>query len=697
MNHDQENLNRIMDLWIENRELNRKALFADGTNQYRIPWEPDKNESVRFRFRTGKQTIDGVCFCVDQCRYKMAMADEDSLFYYYEVDYVLGEDLIEYWFEVELDGTVCYYNTFGDSLERKPDYDFMLTPGFKTPNWAKGAVIYQIFVDRFCNGDTSNDVKDREYVYIGEESREVNNWYKYPDSVGVREFYGGDLQGVLDKLDYLQYLGVEVIYLNPIFVSPSNHKYDTQDYDYVDPHFGVIANDGGEVLPEGVNNNLLASKYRQRVTDLSNLEASNQLFIQLVEDIHRRGMKIILDGVFNHCGSFNKWLDRERIYEESKDYEKGAYVDGESPYHSFFRFYKEEWPYNHHYDGWWGHNTLPKLNYEESPMLVDYIMGIAKKWIRPPYSIDGWRLDVAADLGYSNEYNHYFWKEFRSRVKEKKEDAIIIAEHYGDASSWLLGDQWDTVMNYDAFMEPITWFLTGMEKHSDEYRPHLIGDDDYFIQTMKQAMSRFQSQSLYTAMNELSNHDHSRFLTRTNHVVGRTEWLGAHVANEGVSIPVFMEAVVMLMTWPGAPTIYYGDEAGLCGFTDPDNRRAYPWERENQDLISFHRDIIKIHKSYEALKVGSFKFLYSQRNVLVYTRFDGKDKFIILIHNDTQPLELTIDVWEAGITDEDTLVELIRTKEDGYTLEAVTYNVEKGQITISLSPLSAVVLKNILW
>ena len=149
--------------------------------------------------------------------------------------------------------------------------------------------------------------------------------------MGVREFYGGDLKGVMEKLDYLQELGVEVLYFNPLFVSPSNHKYDIQDYDYIDPHYGVIVEDGGEVLPEGETRNRKATKYQKRVTDLKNLEASNQLFIELVEELHKRGMKIILDGVFNHCGSFNKWMDRERIYEGQEDYEPGAFVSADSP------------------------------------------------------------------------------------------------------------------------------------------------------------------------------------------------------------------------------------------------------------------------------------------------------------------------------------------------------------------------------
>ena len=216
-------------------------------------------------------------------------------------------------------------------------YDFRIVPGFSTPDWAKGAVMYQIYTDRFYDGDPSNNVEDNEYYYIGGYSRKVTDWDKYPDTMGVREFYGGDLQGVIDKLDYLQELGVEVLYFNPLFVSPSNHKYDIQDYDYIDPHYGVIAEDGGEALPDGETDNSRATMYQKRTASRKNLEASNQLFIKLVEELHRRGMKIILDGVFNHCGSFNKWMDRERIYEGQEDYEPGAYVDRESPFHNYFQ------------------------------------------------------------------------------------------------------------------------------------------------------------------------------------------------------------------------------------------------------------------------------------------------------------------------------------------------------------------------
>ena len=199
----------------------------------------------------------------------------------------------------------------------------------------------------------------------------------------------------------------------------------------------MIVEDGGNILAEGDHENANATKYQKRVTDKKNLEASNEFFVQFVEEVHRRGMKVILDGVFNHCGSFNKWLDRERIYEKQEGYAPGAYVSADSPYRSYFRFFQEErerWPYNGSYDGWWGHDTLPKLNYEDSPKLEAYIFEIAKKWVSPPYNADGWRLDVAADLGRSNEYNHEFWKKFRKVVKEANPEALILAEHYGDPS-----------------------------------------------------------------------------------------------------------------------------------------------------------------------------------------------------------------------------------------------------------------------
>lgn len=676
--------------------LHKHALFSDGTKDYRNPPEPGENEEVTLTFRTAKNNVDIVWLCNGQGKIPMEKHKTRGPFDFYRVKVQLKTTEYRYYFEIASGMLHCYYDRMGVTPQVRPEYSFAIVPGFSTPDWAKGAVMYQILVDRFYNGDPSNDVKNNEYYYIKVYSQHVDNWEQCPANFGVGEFYGGDLAGVLKKMDYLQDLGVEVLYFNPLFVSPSNHKYDIQDYDYIDPHYGVIIEDGGEELKEGETDNTKATRYIKRVSDMTNLEASNELFARLVEEAHRRGMRVILDGVFNHCGSFNKWLDRELIYEKEVGYATGAYISADSPYRSFFEFHDQNcWPYNKSYDGWWGHDTLPKLNYEGSKELYDYILDIGRKWVSPPYNADGWRLDVAADLGHSVEFNHQFWRDFRQAVKEANPDAIVLAEHYGDPVEWLHGDQWDTVMNYDAFMEPLTWFLTGMEKHSDGYRQDMLGNFQNFEGAMNYYMTRFLTPSLQCAMNELSNHDHSRFLTRTNHKVGRVEQLGNAAAGEDVNKGVMKEAVVVQMTWPGAPTIYYGDEVGVVGFTDPDNRRTFPWGKEDQELLSFHRDIIRIHRRYEALRTGSLKFLGGDYQVMCYGRFNHLQQFVIIINNDYVERGMEWRVWPAGMDRETRMERIMFTTPESYSLEPEIYEVHNGRIKITLPPNSAVILRNI--
>ncbi len=676
--------------------LNQQALFTDGGPNFVQPMEPKAGDEVKIRFRTARENVEHVYFCAGEERTEMKLASRDRLFDFYETHITVDEKAVKYYFEVHAGGKVCFFNKMGPRKELDSFFNYEITPGFSTPDWAKGAVFYQIYVDRFSNGDPSNDVLDREYIYIGEPVTRVTDWNKYPAKMGVREFYGGDLQGVLDHLDYLQELGVDVLYLNPIFVSPSNHKYDIQDYDYVDPHFTTIAVDEGEVLPEGALNNIQATKYISRVTDKRNLEASNAFFVKFVEEVHSRGMRVILDGVFNHCGSFNKWMDAERLYENQYGYEKGAYVDKNSPYHNYFKFYnEEEWPYNEEYDGWWGHRTLPKLNYEESRQLYEYILKIGRKWVSPPYNVDGWRLDVAADLGYGEEMNHQFWRDFRTAVKEANPEAIILAEHYDDPREWLEGDQWDTVMNYNAFMEPVTWFFTGMEKHSDEKRSDLLGNTRAFLDSMMYHMSRFQYPSLLVSMNELSNHDHSRFLTRTNQTVGRTESMGPEAADANVNKGIMRAAVMLQMTWPGAPTLYYGDEAGVTGWTDPDNRRTYPWGHEDQGLIEYHRKMIRIHKEHEALLTGSLKYLEGAYKVICYGRFTAREKMVVLINGGFDEAKVRVPVWEIGVTEEEELQRIIMSREADFTLEPAVCPVQGGVLEITLPAITAILLKAI--
>lgn len=313
--------------------LNKKALFSDTTEDYVTPAEPSPYDLVTIRFRAAKNNIDRVFFICGSERLLMTRERTDECFDFYSIEVQLENEELSYCFEINVGRIVGYYDArSGLHQDRNDYYNFIIIPGFKTPQWAKGAVMYQIYVDRFCNGDPTNDIQNNEYQYINQKVQHVDDWNRYPATMDVRYFYGGDLQGVMDKMDYLQDLGIEVIYFNPLFVSPSNHKYDIQDYDYIDPHIGKIVDDRGELLQDWQNENRMASKYINRVTNKANLEASNELFAKVVEEAHKRGMKVILDGVFNHCGSFNKWMDRERIYENAEGYEKGAYISADSPY-----------------------------------------------------------------------------------------------------------------------------------------------------------------------------------------------------------------------------------------------------------------------------------------------------------------------------------------------------------------------------
>lgn len=669
-------------------EQQKEALFHDGSSQFCKYNE--KSDTYTFILRTTIGAVNQAFMAIDGYEMRMSHMDTKGRFDYYAINLALGTKMIKYHFRT-VGQYRLYYNVFGASEHFSEEWEFEFTPGFKTPDWAKGAVMYQIMVDRFNNGDKSNDVMTNEYAYIGRGVSKVENWMEPPAVDGTRQFYGGDLQGVIDKLEYLEKLGVEVIYFNPIFVSPSNHKYDTQDYDYIDPHFGKIVNDNGKLLKDGDNNNEHAQRYKVRTTDLANLEASNKLFVELVEKAHAHGIKIIIDGVFNHCGSFNKWMDKEKFYTKNKNYKSGAYISKDSPYNLYFKFLEDRWPDNNSFEGWWGFDTLPKLNYEGSKELCDYIIEVGKKWVSPPYNVDGWRLDVAADLGHSQEFNHEFWKKFRKAVKEANPEAIILAEHYGDANSWLQGDQWDTIMNYDGFMDPVTWFLTGVDKHSDNSNPGMRGDAGTFKLTMQYQMSRMQNQSLLVAMNELSNHDHSRFLTRTNRMVGRVGTAGTAAASQDIDEAIFKQGVVMQMTLPGAPTLYYGDEAGVCGWTDPDNRRTYPWGHENFEILEFYRETIAIHRQHKVFKTGSYKPLVEQRDLLCYGRFDMDNAAFVAINTSDTDKTVSIPTWTLGVEDGESFERLIETSREFYNCGRVKVVQENDVVTVTVKANSSVI------
>ena len=567
--------------------MNKEAFFADTAEDYVIPPEPEEKEAVRFRFRTLKDDAERVDYVIAGGEpARMNHVFSDTRFDYYEITVNAGTGRLSYCFRITSGQEVLYYDTMGPSEGHDDDYNFCVIPGFHVPEWTKGCVMYQILVDRFRNGNTENDVREGEYIYLKKPVHHVGNMDERPAALDVGNFHGGDLRGILDKLDYLKSLGVGALYLNPVFKSPSNHKYDVEDYDCIDPH-----------IAEG--------------------DDPNAFFSYFVKCCHDKGIRVILDGVFNHCS------DRNRLAEQ-KDREY-----------------------------WWDNLTLPKFNYERRPELKGKILEIAGKWMKPPYEADGWRLDVAADLGHSRQYNHEFWRDFRRTVKEAGKDRFILAEHYGDPREWLSGKEWDSVMNYDGFMDPLSFFLTGMEKHSDYYDGTRRGDGWRFETEVRRAMSRMNGPSVLCAMNELDNHDHSRFLTRTNRTAGRLPAASSEEADTNTDRRILMQAAVIQMTLPGAPTIYYGDEAGVCGWTDPDSRRAFPWGKEDTELQEFYRALAAFHNAHECIRKGSLIWLRSEWDFVSYARVYGEDYIIAAVNTSDEEKEIRIPSWKCSPKEND--------------------------------------------
>ncbi len=667
------------------------SLYTDESAEFVIR-DAEKGTRVRFQIHAQDYPVTNVKLHTEGKCFKLSPVKTLGELLILETVLPRSEEDLYYFFEITAAENGSSYSLVY-TKEGISDYAdgkiwFRIRANADVPEWSIGAVVYQIFTDRFRNGNPANNVTDREYIYNGRPVHEVRKWSDQPEITDVGRMYGGDLVGVREKLDYLKKLGVEVLYLNPIFVSPSSHKYDVQDYDHIDPHLTVIKKDGGKAIPVFSFSNAKAERYRIRTTDPENLKASNEWFAGFVSDCHKRGIRVIIDGVFNHCGSFNKWMDMEGFYDRDDipETEKGAARSERSRYRSYFNYDKKG-----DYEAWWDVPTLPKLNYEGSEELQEEIIRIGKKWVSPPYNVDGWRLDVAADLGHSEEFNHQFWKRFRKAIREANPDAIVLAEHYGDPAAWISAGEWDTVMNYDAFMDPVSYFLTGVDKHSEILRPDLYRNAEAFMTTVKQAMLSLDEASLFAALNQLDNHDHSRFLTRTNKRAGKLAEVGPESASFGTDMRIMHQGLVMLMTWPGAPGLYYGDEAGVCGWTDPDDRRTYPWGYENRELLEFVREMTWIHKNHPALRQGAWIPLLAERGMIVYARRKDADAVITIINTTEAFRREVIDISTCGITDNECR-RLMLTSGSGYNKGHKIYRALFGMLSIEIPPVSSIVI-----
>ncbi|GIV16265.1 MAG: alpha-amylase [Armatimonadota bacterium] len=418
---------------------------------------------------------------------------------------------------------------------------------FHTPDWVKQAVFYQIFPDRFANGDPSNDPAN------------VQPWGTSPTPYN---FMGGDLQGILQKLDYLQELGITAIYLNPIFQATSNHRYNTYDYFRIDPKLGTMED-----------------------------------FRELVDELHRRGMRLILDGVFNHCG--------RGFYPFHDVVENGEH----SPYVGWFHIKKFPiYPYDGrkkaNYESWWGIRSLPKFN-TDNPQVREFLFSVARYWIEQ--GADGWRLDVPNEID-----DDAFWREFRQVVKSANPDAYIVGEIWKDARRWLRGDQFDAVMNYP-LRDLCVQFIAKREMHAPEFALRLL-----------RLFRRYPAEATYAQLNLLGSHDTPRWLTVCKGNVRRA-----------------MLGYTVLFTLPGAPCIYYGDEIGMEGEADPHCRACFPWDRRkwNRRLLQHIRQLVTLRQSSAAWRTGKFDVLFALGDTLAYARWDDTAAFLVLLNNASQPWE----------------------------------------------------------
>lgn len=441
----------------------------------------------------------------------------------------------------------------------------------QTPDWVKDAIFYQIFPDRFAR---SPRTKQRAGL-------QFKPWGSPPEEQG---YQGGDLYGVVDKLDYLQELGINALYLNPIFSSASNHRYHTYDYFAVDPLLG-----GDDALRE------------------------------LLDQAHARDMRVVLDGVFNHTG--RGFWPFHHILENG----------GNSPYIDWFNV--QEWPlrpYNHdaqnphNYDAWWNLPALPKLN-TDNPGVRQYIMEVARYWI--DFGIDGWRLDVPGEID-----DDAFWQEFRRVVKGANPDAYILGEIWTEAQRWCQGDQFDAVMNYLFTVPTLNFFgaktlRLNYDRQNYDLRPFIAPQ---LNEAIHQMFDLYDWQINLVQLNLLDSHDTARAL-----------WI------LGEDKAALRLAVLFQMTMPGTPCIYYGDEIGLSAGDDPYCREAFPWHQENDwdnDLLTFYQKATTLRHENPVLRRGRFQTLLAQGNIFAFRRFlDGNEAIVIFNNYDTPfPIKLSL-------------------------------------------------------
>lgn len=480
------------------------------------------------------------------CRKKMPMEIKysDRIYNYYEIKMRLEDVRFAYIFQIEEDGNTWYFSEDGVTKEYKFEeafYNFFQMPYINkndvmdTVEWMRSAVFYQIFVERFRQG---NEKKDTSYINM-----------KWDEKPTPKSFAGGDLAGIIEKMDYLKELGINALYLTPVFRSISNHKYDIIDYFTVDPQFGT-----------------------------------KEELRQLVKLAHENGIRVVLDAVFNHCSmemqQFQDVLEKGR---ESRFYD-WFIIDGDFPE-----------PEKMNYECFAACNYMPKLN-TANEEVQDFLLEIAIYWIREA-DIDGWRLDV------SDEVSHGFWRRFRKAVKKEKPDSVIIGENWHDAYAYLMGDQYDSIMNYAFTKACLDYFAKGVFSAKD------------MADKLNSNLMRNTEQVNRMMLNLLDSHDTHRFFTEVNKDKDK-----------------MLAAIALEMVFEGAPCLYYGTELCMEGGYDPDSRRGFPWDTKSWDMdfLEKVKELIRIRKQ-PAVQYGEIK-IEEEQEMLHVERMWENSKIILRIN-----------------------------------------------------------------
>ncbi len=497
------------------------------------------------------------------------------------------------------------------------------------PDWFGRGVSYQIFPDRFCRSrvpDPAGLVGDRTVHENWQDTPEFR-----PDERGEirnRDFFGGDLAGIISKLDYLKSLGVTTLYLNPIFEAASNHRYNTADYMAIDPMLGTAED-----------------------------------FRALCREAHARGMRVLLDGVFNHTGSASRYFNADGFYPEL-----GAAQSKDSPYYNWYHF--THWPDS--YDAWWGIKTLPAVE-ENQASYRDFIIrsedSVVRHWLR--CGADGWRLDVADELPDD------FIAELRQAMDAEKPDCLLLGEVWEDGSNkiaydrrrkYLLGRETHGLMNYPFRTAALDW-LCG-------------GDAAAFRESMEQLRENYPSPAFYSAMNFLSTHDTPRILTllggeptpadKAERAAARLSPAGRELARRRL-----MLGALLLYTFPGSPTVYYGDEAGMEGYEDPLNRRAFPWGAEDEELLRWYRKLGQLRGGRPSLQRGDICYLYADGSGLALRRQWDSEVTTAAMNSGKEPLTMTLS-WPHPIATD--------------AMTGQQFLADHGTVRLILPPVSGVLL-----